>query len=79
MISLADPPLAADIPDIKVTHGAHDSKWRIPARRENDTMRGAIILGREGRRVYQNPLGHTSMPSIRIISMSTGTRFICYV
>lgn len=32
---------------------------------------GAIIHGREGRRVYQNPFGHTSMPSIRIISMST--------
>lgn len=38
---------------------------------------GAIILGREGRPVYQNPLGHTSMPSIRIISMSTAGRFIC--
>lgn len=44
------------------------------------TMRcGAIILGREGRPVYQNPLGHTSMPSIRIISMSTAARFICRV
>lgn len=44
------------------------------------TMRcGAIILGCEGRPVYQNPLGHTSMPSIRIISMSTAARFICCV
>ena len=37
----------------------------------------AIILGREGRPVYQNPLSHTSMPSIRIISMSTAGCFIC--
>lgn len=54
MISLAEPPRGIRIPDIKVTHTAHDSKWRIPARRENDTMRRDYTSGiyGEGRRVY---------------------------